>query len=128
LPGVTFFETDTTSWSSLISLFEFAKETMGGIDIIAANAGMHLAADDRGAGSAPDNWFRAKGVSTCEDYLPGELDENGKLKEPTHNNLRVNLIGCMNSVILGLHYLRQQGEGGAIVITASASSMSFSFH
>ena len=42
--------------------------------------------------------------------------------EPTHMTLDVNLKGVLNTVALGLHYLRKHEHGGSVVITASASS------
>lgn len=61
-----------------------------------------------------------------ESWLDIRLDKLGQPLEPTHTNLKVNLQGSINTTILALHHLRQQATGGAIILTASASSKDFS--
>lgn len=56
------------------------------------------------------------------DLLSDEFDENGELKRPNHIVLDVNLAAVIDTVKLGLHYIRQNPSGGSIVVTASASS------
>jgi NAD(P)-dependent dehydrogenase (short-subunit alcohol dehydrogenase family) len=90
-----------TVWSDLLSLFKKAKETFGRVDHVFANAG----------------------ISHRANYLATELDENGDLKEPTHQTLDVNLKGVINTTTLAIYHIRQNPEGGSIVMTASVASL-----
>lgn len=95
--GVTFVKTDVASWPQLTALFKKTKETHGRVDHVFANAGL--------------------GPRT--DYLAMDVDENGDLKEPTTDLLDVSLKGVMNTVTLAIYYLRQQSQGGSIVVNGS---------
>ncbi|ORY60842.1 uncharacterized protein BCR38DRAFT_459805 [Pseudomassariella vexata] len=99
--SLTFVRTNVTIWADLVALFKKAKEVHGHIDHVFANAG----------------------ISPRADYLATEVDENGDLKEPTHELMDVNLKGVMNTVTLAVWYMRQQPEGGSIV--ACGSSIGF---
>ncbi|TKA80005.1 hypothetical protein B0A55_02086 [Friedmanniomyces simplex] len=97
---LTFVKTNVKQWSDLVSLFDHAKERHGRINHAFANAG----------------------VSGRADYLEDKLDESGKLLEPNHEALDVNLKAVVNTAYLGLHHLRHQDPaGGSIVLTASAT-------
>lgn len=100
-PAFTFIKTDVTEWSDLLALFERAKEIHGRIDHVYANAG----------------------ISPRANYLSTEVDEKGRLKEPASLTLDVNLKGVINTATLGIYYMRQQPEGGSVVISASVSSV-----
>ncbi|KAI1253752.1 hypothetical protein MGN70_004145 [Eutypa lata] len=100
-PAFTFIKTDVTEWSDLLALFERAKEIHGRIDHVYANAG----------------------ISPRANYLSTEVDEKGRLKEPAYLALDVNLKGVINTATLGIYYMRQQPEGGSVVISASVSSV-----
>lgn len=100
-PAFTFIKTDVTEWSDLLALFERAKEIHGRIDHVYANAG----------------------ISPRANYLSTEVDEKGRLKEPAYLALDVNLKGVINTATLGIYYMRQQLEGGSVVISASVSSV-----
>jgi NAD(P)-dependent dehydrogenase (short-subunit alcohol dehydrogenase family) len=54
--------------------------------------------------------------------LEDDVDENGDLLPPRLNTMNVNLMGCIYTVKLGIHYLKKNPAGGSIVMTASASS------
>lgn len=100
-PAFTFIKTDVTEWSDLLALFEKAKGIYGRIDHVYANAG----------------------ISPRANYLATEVDEKGQLKEPTSLVLDVNLKGVINTATLGIYYIRQQPEGGSVVISASIASL-----
>lgn len=100
---VPFRKVDVTSWSDQLALFKAAKEHYGQIDHVFANAGI--------GGSA----------SLLED----DVDEKGDLLPPNMKTVEINMVGCMYTVKLGIHYMRQNANGGSLVLTASASSMCF---
>ncbi|KAK7734023.1 hypothetical protein SLS53_008018 [Cytospora paraplurivora] len=93
----TYVKTNAASWAELTALFKKTKEIYGRIDSVFANAGLGPRAD----------------------YLATEVDENGDLKEPTYDVLDVSMKGVMNTVTLAVYFLRQQAEGGSIVVNAS---------
>ncbi|KAG7408084.1 Short-chain dehydrogenase/reductase ATR7 [Fusarium oxysporum f. sp. raphani] len=94
-----FIKTDVTKWEELLVLFNKAKETHGRIDHVFANAG----------------------IGPRADYLSTQLDQAGNLMEPSGQNLDINLKGVINTSTLAIYHLRQQAEGGSIVITGSAT-------
>ncbi|KAJ4262921.1 hypothetical protein NW762_006534 [Fusarium torreyae] len=97
----TFLKTDVTSWADLLALFKKAKETYGRIDHVFANAG----------------------IGPRTDYLSTQTDDNGDLIEPSHQLLDISLKGVINTCTLAIHYLRQQPEGGSIVISGSTTGL-----
>lgn len=108
--NLSYKQTDVTSWSSLLALFNHAVATNKRIDHVFANAGI-------GGGS---------------DYLSETFDpETHELCEPSSPTLDINLKGMINTAYLGLYHLRNPPEGlsieektrgGSIVCTASAAS------
>ncbi|KAK2666992.1 Short-chain dehydrogenase/reductase SDR [Fusarium oxysporum f. sp. vasinfectum] len=96
-----FIKTDVTKWEELLALFNKAKETHGRIDHVFANAG----------------------IGPRADYLSTQLDQAGNLMEPSSQNLDINLKGVINTSTLAIHHMRQQAEGGSIVITGSATGL-----
>ncbi|KAK1523985.1 short-chain dehydrogenase [Colletotrichum costaricense] len=97
----TFVKTDVTVWAEQIALFKKAKEIYGRIDHVFANAGLGPRAN----------------------YLSTEVDENGDLKEPTHQLLDVSLTGVIHTATIAIYYMRQQAEGGSIVINGSTTGL-----
>ncbi|KXH68547.1 short-chain dehydrogenase [Colletotrichum salicis] len=97
----TFVKTNVTVWAEQIALFKQAKEVYGRIDHVFANAGLGPRAN----------------------YLSTEVDENGDLKEPTHQLLDVSLTGVMHTATIAIYYMRQQAEGGSIVINGSTTGL-----
>jgi NAD(P)-dependent dehydrogenase (short-subunit alcohol dehydrogenase family) len=97
----TFVRTNVAVWSDLVALFKKAKEVHGRIDSVFANAG----------------------IGPQTDYLSTEVDENGDLREPTFGVLDVNLKGAINTTTLAIFYMRQQPEGGSIVINSSSTAL-----
>ncbi|KAK1671810.1 short-chain dehydrogenase [Colletotrichum godetiae] len=97
----TFVKTDVIVWAEQIALFKKAKEVYGRIDHVFANAGLGPRAN----------------------YLSTEVDENGDLKEPTHQLLDVSLTGVMHTATIAIYYMRQQAEGGSIVINGSTTGL-----
>lgn len=86
-----------TSWAQLTALFKQTKAQHARIDHVFLNAGL--------------------GPRT--DYLATDVDENGDLREPSTALLDVSLKGVMNTGTLAIYYMRQQPEGGSIVVNAS---------
>lgn len=93
----TFVQTDVANWAQLNALFRKTKETYGRVDHVFANAGLGPRAD----------------------YLATEVGENGDLKEPSSALMDVSLKGVMNTGTLAIYYMRQQPEGGSLVVCAS---------
>ncbi|KAF4960301.1 hypothetical protein FSARC_10498 [Fusarium sarcochroum] len=97
----TFLKTDVTVWADLLALFKKAKETYGRIDHVFANAG----------------------IGPRTDYLSTQTDDNGDLIEPSNLLLDISLRGVVNTSTLAIYYLRQQPEGGSIVISGSTTGL-----
>ncbi|OBS15129.1 hypothetical protein FPOA_13977 [Fusarium poae] len=97
----TFVKTDVTRWDDLLALFDKTKELYGRIDHVFANAG----------------------IGPRADYLSLELDQDGKLMEPSSQSLDTNLKGVINTSALAIHHMHQQEYGGSIVITGSATGL-----
>ena len=94
-------ETNVTSWADLVSLFQKAKEQYGRIDYAFANAG----------------------IGPRANYLEIKSDENGILEEPTTEVLDINLKSVINTACLAVHYMKQQTEGGSIVLMGSSTGL-----
>ena len=99
--ALNFIKTDVTRWEELLALFNKTKELYGCIDHVFANAG----------------------IGPRADYLSSQLDQNGNLMEPSSQNLDTNLKGVINTSTLAIHHMRQQKDGGSIVITGSATGL-----
>lgn len=97
----TFVKTDVSVWSDLVALFKKTKEVYGRIDHVFANAGLGPRAD----------------------YLSMQTDDNGDLIEPNHALFDVSLKGALNTCVLAIYHLRQQPEGGSIVIMGSTTGL-----
>ncbi|PQE22011.1 hypothetical protein CJF30_00010026 [Rutstroemia sp. NJR-2017a BBW] len=100
-PNFSFVKTNVTSWADLTALLKKAKEEHGRIDSVFANAG----------------------IGPRANYLVLETDESGELKEPNHETVEVNLKSVMNTACLAAHYLKQQPEGGSIVLMGSSTGL-----
>ncbi|KAL4727055.1 hypothetical protein ACLX1H_005955 [Fusarium chlamydosporum] len=97
----TFVKADVSVWADLVALFKKAKEVYGRIDHVFANAGLGPRAD----------------------YLSTQVDDNGDLIEPNHQLMDVSLKGVINTCTLAVYHLRQQPEGGSIVISGSTTGL-----
>lgn len=100
-PSFLFVQTNVTSWADLSKLFKTAKQHYGRIDCVFANAG----------------------IGPRANYLAIETDENGDLKEPTHEVLDVNLKSVINTACLAVHFAKQQPEGGSVVLMGSSTGL-----
>ncbi|KAJ0158113.1 (-)-trans-carveol dehydrogenase [Colletotrichum tanaceti] len=100
-PCYTFVRTDVTVWADQVALFNKAREVHGRVDHVFANAG----------------------VGPRANYLSTEVDGNGDLVEPTHALLDVSLKGVMHTATLAIYHMRQQAEGGSIVINGSSTGL-----
>ena len=52
-----------------------------------------------------------------------DVDENGDPKSPSGDVLDINLISVINTTTLAAHYLKDQAEGGSIVIMGSSTGL-----
>lgn len=66
--------------------------------------------------------FANAGVAMSDNYLDAKLDPEGEVLEPSHRTIDINLKACINTVVLAVHYMKAQENGGNIIVTASASS------
>ncbi|KAH6629711.1 hypothetical protein C7974DRAFT_310563 [Boeremia exigua] len=98
--SVPFSKVDVTDWKQQLELFRAAQKEYGKIDHVFANAGI------------------APTISLLEE----DVDASGDLLPPNLRTINVNLLGCLYTVKLAIHHIRQNPTGGSIVITASASS------
>ncbi|KAH8649745.1 putative 15-hydroxyprostaglandin dehydrogenase [Tricladium varicosporioides] len=99
--GFLFVPTNVTDWADLTALFKKAKETHGRVDYVFANAG----------------------IGPRANYLALETDENGDPKEPAQDVLEINLKSVVNTASLAVHYMKQQPEGGSIVLMGSSTGL-----
>ncbi|RBA12928.1 hypothetical protein FPRO05_13982 [Fusarium proliferatum] len=97
----TFIKTDVSIWRDLVALFNNTKKIYGRIDHVFANAG----------------------VGPQAEYLCTDFDENGDAVEPSTQLLDISLKGVINTSALAIQHLRQQEDGGSIVITGSATGL-----
>ncbi|KAL7939183.1 short chain dehydrogenase/reductase [Trichoderma chlorosporum] len=100
-PALLFVKTDVAKWEDLTVLFKKAKEHFGRIDCVFANAG----------------------IGPRSNYLALEADEQGNLKEPSHELLDIGLRGLINTASLAVHYMKEQPEGGSIVLMGSSTGL-----
>lgn len=96
-----FVQTDVTIWSNLTAVFNKAKEQHGRIDYVFANAG----------------------ISPRANYLAIETNEKGELVEPSHMTFDVNLKSVVNTGCLAIHFMKQQAEGGSLVLMGSSTGI-----
>jgi NAD(P)-dependent dehydrogenase (short-subunit alcohol dehydrogenase family) len=97
----TFVKTDVRNWKDLTNLFKAAKDKYGKVDYVFANAG----------------------IGPRANYLALEVDENGDLKEPNKDTLDINLNSVVNTATLAVHYIKDQAEGGSIVLMGSSTGL-----
>lgn len=71
---------------------------------------------------APLTEHTMAGIQPTATLLEEDVDENGDLLPPRLDTININLLGCIYTVKLGIYYLKQNPNGGSIVMTASASS------
>lgn len=100
-PAFLYVQTNVASWTDLTTLFKKAKEQYGRVDCVFANAG----------------------IGPRANYLAIETDENGDLKEPSTEVLDVSLKAVVNTACLGVHYIKEQPEGGSIVLMGSSTGL-----
>ena len=96
-----FVQTDVRSWTDLTKLFKAAKEKHGRVDYVFANAG----------------------IGPRANYLALEVDENGDPTQPNEDVLNINLDSVVSTTTLAAHYLKDQSEGGSIVIMGSSTAL-----
>jgi len=96
-----FVKTDVRVWTDLTKLFKATKERHGRVDFVFANAG----------------------IGPRANYLALEVDENGDLKEPNKDTLDINLNSVVNTATLAAHYIKDQAEGGSIVLMGSSTGL-----
>ncbi|KAL4924961.1 uncharacterized protein BDV17DRAFT_198535 [Aspergillus undulatus] len=92
--NVTFVPCNTTSYKSQLTLFRTAFEKYGRIDIVIAIAG----------------------VANPKSIFDPESDIN---EEPSMLEIEVNTIGSLYTARIGMHYLRQNPEGGDLILMSS---------
>lgn len=98
-----FVQCNVTSWKSQRDAFEKAHAHFGRIDVVFVNAGI---------------------MEYRDQLFTDELDSDGKLKEPDHRTLTVDLDAAVQTTKLAIHYLKKNGkEGGSIVVTASVAGI-----
>ncbi|THV45259.1 hypothetical protein BGAL_0510g00030 [Botrytis galanthina] len=100
-PSFFFVQTNVAIWSSLAALFKAAVEKFSHIDYVFANAG----------------------IGPRGNYIALDTDENGDLKEPVHEVLEVNFKSVVNTACLAIHYLKQNAQGGNIVLMGSSTGL-----
>ncbi|GFP59005.1 hypothetical protein ACSS6W_011073 [Trichoderma asperelloides] len=100
-PAFLFVKTNVASWDDLTALFKKAKQHFGRIDCVFANAG----------------------IGPRANYLALETDDQGNLKEPSHELMEVGLRGLINTTSLAVHYIKGQPEGGSIVLMGSSTGL-----
>ncbi|PTB37065.1 uncharacterized protein TrAFT101_010798 [Trichoderma asperellum] len=100
-PAFLFVKTNVASWDDLTALFKKTKQHFGRIDCVFANAG----------------------IGPRANYLALETDDQGNLKEPSHELMEVGLRGLINTTSLAVHYIKDQPEGGSIVLMGSSTGL-----
>ncbi|KAF1846783.1 NAD(P)-binding protein [Cucurbitaria berberidis CBS 394.84] len=96
-----FVQTDIRSWTDTTKLFKAAKDKHGRVDYVFANAG----------------------IGPRANYLGLEVDENGDPKEPNNDTVNTNLNSVVNTATLAAHYMKDQAEGGSIVLMGSSTGL-----
>ncbi|KAL4946514.1 hypothetical protein BDV06DRAFT_86837 [Aspergillus oleicola] len=101
--AITFVPCDTTSYASQLTLFRTAFSKHGRIDIVLPIAG----------------------VANPKSIFDPSSDIN---EEPSMLEIQVNTIGSIYTARIGMHYLRQNPEGGDIVLMSSIIGFSETEH
>jgi NAD(P)-dependent dehydrogenase (short-subunit alcohol dehydrogenase family) len=103
-----FLKADVSDWSSIVDAFSTAVLKEKKIDIVISNAGR------------PEEGTYLK---TCLTAAPTEEDGWKRLREeaPGYLAVKVNFEGTLNVVMLASRILKQQEDGGSIVMTTSAT-------
>ncbi|TVY25649.1 Tropinone reductase-like [Lachnellula hyalina] len=97
-----FVLTDVSKWDSVMALFETTYAKFKYIDAVYANAGIH----------------------GFEGLLENELDDAGKLKEPSMKSIEINLHGVLYTAKAAIHFFEKNPElKHQLVITGSAASL-----
>lgn len=94
-PNAHFVKCDASSYSDQLALFKSAHEKYGKVDIVVANAGI----------SIPKDIF-----DPAEDIM----------QEPSMKEIDINTKGVIFSARIGMHYLRQAGEGDLVLVSSIA--------
>ncbi|KAL2862400.1 uncharacterized protein BJX67DRAFT_366397 [Aspergillus lucknowensis] len=91
---VHFVRCDTTSYQDQLALFRSAHEKYGRVDVVVAVAG----------------------VANPKSIFDPSSDIN---EEPSMLEIQVNTIGSLFTARIGMHYIRQAGNGGDIILMSS---------
>ena len=94
-------KTNVAVFKELAALFKATKEHFGRIDCVFANAG----------------------IGPRANYLAIETDANGELIEPDTQVLDIMLKGVINTASLAVHFMKQQPEGGSVVLMGSSTGL-----
>ncbi|KAL2823781.1 hypothetical protein BDW59DRAFT_173253 [Aspergillus cavernicola] len=92
--NIHFVHCDTSSYQDQLTLFRTAHEKHGRVDVVAAVAG----------------------VANPTSIFDPAADIN---EEPSMLEIQVNTIGSLFSARIGMHYIRQGGRGGDIILMSS---------
>jgi NAD(P)-dependent dehydrogenase (short-subunit alcohol dehydrogenase family) len=117
-------KTDVAEWDQLVALFKTALEKHGRVDVVFANAGesSFLYCIHTPTVSTAELTHPTIGIGVSDMYLSLPTSPNGDPLPPTHRTININLLSCMNTALLGIHYMKAQSHGGSIICTASVSS------
>ncbi|KAI1814151.1 putative 15-hydroxyprostaglandin dehydrogenase [Poronia punctata] len=99
--SLTFHKADVLEWGDQVALFKKAIELHGRIDHVFANAG----------------------IGPRINFVDLELDDDGDPREPTTKTLEVNLNSMINTTALAIHYIRQGGHNGSVVVNSSSTGL-----
>ncbi|CAH0025084.1 unnamed protein product [Clonostachys rhizophaga] len=100
LEGSVYSYCDVTKWPTLLAAMQETVRLHGSLDVVVANAG----------------------IGEVEDVFFDAVDEfTGELQEPKLSVIDVNLKGVINTVKIGIHHMRKQPGGGAIIMTSSSA-------
>ncbi|KAF2462114.1 hypothetical protein BDY21DRAFT_330494 [Lineolata rhizophorae] len=101
VPELSFVRVDVTVWEDLLSLFNNARDTHGQIDHVFVNAG----------------------IASSTNYVELDVNDQGNPLPATTRTIDINLIGMINTASLAIHYMKQQENGGSIVMTSSLAGL-----
>ena len=69
---------------------------------------------------------RLTSVLEIEDVFLDRFDDQGRLEEPEHRVLQIDLMGTINGTKLAAHFMKKQHEPGCIIVTGSGKCNQFS--